>query len=88
MRLLERAGLVAFNQGACDGFNRCARFDGCRTGDIGNERLAEFLRVTQIRVGLDEWFLFHGKIIAEAGAPCYPDFKVNRERDTVAQVTP
>ncbi len=68
MRLLERAELVAFNQDACDGLNWCARFNSCRTGDIGNQRLAEFLRVAQIRVGLDEWLLFHGEIIADGEA--------------------
>ena len=65
MRFLERVGFVAFNQGARDGLNRGAGFNGRGTGDIGNQRLAEFLRVAQIRVGLDEWLLFHGQIIAE-----------------------
>lgn len=68
MRFLERVGLVAFNQDARDGLNRCTRFNGRGTGDIGNERFAEFLGVAQIRVGLDERFAFHVKIIAEEGA--------------------
>ena len=71
MRFLERVGFVAFNQGARDGPNRGARFNGCRTGDIGNQRFAEFLRVAQIRVGLDKRFLFHRQIVAEAEHPCY-----------------
>ena len=64
LRRLEQLGLLGFFQHAGDGGNRGAGFDGGGTGDARNQRLAEFLWVAQIRVGLDERFLVHGKIIA------------------------
>jgi hypothetical protein len=86
LRFLERAGLVAFNQCARDGLNRGTGFNGRGTGDIGNQRLAEFLRVAQIRVGLNERFRSHAKIIAEAGAPYYPNNPKSWERDVAGVI--
>src|SRR3989338_3051422 len=65
LRRRERLGFLAFFQHAGDGCNRSACFNGGGTGDARNQRLSEFLRVAQIRVGLDEWLLFHVQIIAE-----------------------
>ena len=69
LRRREWFGFIAFFQHAGDGRNQSTRFDGGGTGDARNQRLAEFLRVAQIRVGLDERLLFHGQIIAKRGKP-------------------
>lgn len=65
LRRRERFDFLAIFQHAGDGCDRSTRFDGGGTGDARNQRLAEFLRVAQIRIGLDERFLFHVQIIAE-----------------------
>jgi hypothetical protein len=67
-RRRERLCFFVFFQHADNGINWSTRLDGGGTGDARNQRLPEFLRVAQIRVGLDERFLFHVKIIAE-GSP-------------------
>lgn len=65
MRRLERGGFLTFFQHARDRVNRGACLDGRGTGDVGDQQLAEFFRIAQIGVGLDEGFLFHGCIVPE-----------------------
>ena len=60
---------MAFFQHSSDGHDRGTCLDSGGTGDACNQRLAELLRVAQIRVGLDERLLFHGQIIAKRGKP-------------------
>ena len=60
LRHREGFCFFAFFQHAGDGCYRRACLNGGGTGDARNQRLAEFFRVAQIRVGLDERFLFHG----------------------------
>ena len=65
LRRRELFCFLAFFQHAHDRRDRGTCLDGRGTGHARNQRLAEFLRVAQIWVGLDEWFLFHAQIIAE-----------------------
>ena len=73
---------MAFFQHASDGHDRGTCLDSGGTGDACNQRLAELLRVAQIRVGLDERLMFHGQIIADGEAtpvtPIVPEAHANR----------
>jgi len=65
LRRREGFCFFAFFQHAGDGCNWRTRLDGGGAGDAGNQRLAEFIRVAQMRVSFNERFLFHGQIIAD-----------------------
>jgi len=63
--MLERPGFFAFLQHAYDRRDWSAGFDGSRTRNTHIQCFAKVVRVAQIRVGLNERFLFHGRIVSE-----------------------
>ena len=59
VRLLRQRRLVLLSQDARDGFDRCSGLNRRRAGDVGDQSFAVFRWNLEMRVGFNEWLVFH-----------------------------